>query len=214
MEPRLLVTAFEPFGLPGRSMRAENASESVLRAIRERPGFRHEALVLPVDARCEVHLARALNRDPAGIVALGESGAAGRWDTNVEFLARDLPPRAYRSEGIAPEVPRTAAVLPSSFAMDVPLLPGMEREDRIGSYWCNRAYWRVLQWCRLFSRPAIFLHFRVEGDRRNQLFHLEHVRAEMEARLAGGAAKPEPPAPEPRKAGSPREAGTVPLGVE
>jgi hypothetical protein len=56
----------------------------------------------------------------------------------------------------------------------------MERGDRIGAYWCNRAYFRVLQWCTLFARPGVFLHLRVDGARGRQLRHLEHVVAAME----------------------------------
>lgn len=176
---RLLITAFEPFGAPGKPKRPENASEEVLRAFGDRPSLRCDLVVLPVALRCEVVLARSLHRNPAGIVATGEAGSPGAWDTNVEAFARDLPVTA------APEGQEGVLRLESAFARGLPLLPGMEREDRIGSYWCNRAYFRVLQWCRFIRVPAVFLHFRVDGDRRRQLGHLEHVVAEMERVTAG-----------------------------
>jgi pyrrolidone-carboxylate peptidase len=178
---RILVTAFEPFGPPGGPVRPENASETVLRALRERDPARIDSIVLPVDPRCEVALARAFDADPPGVLALGEAGGPGEWDTNVEEVARDLP--VGRSPASAQD-PGSAVFRSSLFAAGVPLLPGMERGDRIGSYWCNRAYWRVLEWCQLFHRPAVFLHLRVGGDRARQADHAAHVLACME-RAAG-----------------------------
>ena len=172
----ILITAFEPFAPPGKPMRPENASERVLRAFEDRAGVRHRLLVLPVDPRCEVALARALHEDPAGVVAMGEAGLPGPSDTNVETCARDLP---VGPSGAAGEV-RPVRGLYSPFAADLPLVEGMSREDRIGTYWCNRAYFRVLEWCRRFARPAVFLHLRVDGDRERQVRHLEHVLARME----------------------------------
>ena len=179
--PRILVTAFEPFGPPGKPLRPENASERVLRAFLELHPARVSTVVLPVDARCEIHLAREFDRDPAGVVATGEAGGDGPWDTNVEEVARDLPVAA--SATLDPGAAGNAVFRTSLFAPALSLLPGMEREDRIGSYWCNRAYWRVLEWTQLFHRPAVFLHFRVGGDRERQVAHLAHVVAAMERTL-------------------------------
>lgn len=181
---RLLVTAFEPFGAPGRPKRPANASEEVLRAFAERHPGRCDLLVFPVDPRCEVRLARAMNANPAGVVAMGEAGLPGAWDTNVEVLAYDRPVAAAGTPGntagsATADAPARASAR-SSFAARLHLLPGMEREDRIGSYWCNRAYFRVLQWCTLFARPGVFLHLRVEGDRARQLLHLDHAVRAME----------------------------------
>ena len=181
--PTILVTAFEPFGMPGKPKRPENASETVIRAFEDRGRGRRTCVVLPVDPRCEVVLARALHGAPAGIVAMGEAGLPGTWDTNVETIARDLPVTASRPAGPAEERCLVAG-LASPFAASIPLLEGMEREDRIGSWWCNRAYFRVLQWCRLFGRHGVFLHLRVEGDRARQLRHLEHVVAAMEREIS------------------------------
>ena len=181
--PGILVTAFEPFGPPGKPKRPGNASETVLRAFEDRARGRGACVVLPVDPQCEVVLARALHGAPAGIVAMGEAGLPGTWDTNVEIVARDLPVTASRSAGPADEG-SPAAGLASPFAASIPLIAGMEREDRIGSYWCNRAYFRVLQWCRIFGKHGVFLHLRVEGDRPRQLRHLEHVVAAMERSIA------------------------------
>ena len=178
-QPRLLVTAFEPFGAPGRPRRPSNASEEVVRAFAQRHPDRCAIVVLPVDPRCEVRLARALDGNPSGVVSLGEAGLEGEWDTNVEVRARDLPVEAGRSR---PE--RGGLAADSPLARRIHLLPGMEREDRIGTYWCNRAYFRVLQWCARFDRPGIFLHLRVDGARGRQLRHLEHVVAAMEREAA------------------------------
>ncbi|NUN52972.1 MAG: hypothetical protein HUU06_09340, partial [Planctomycetaceae bacterium] len=65
---RILVTAFEPFGPPGGPVRPENASETVLRALLARDPGRFDALLLPVDPRCEVALARAFDGDPPGVL--------------------------------------------------------------------------------------------------------------------------------------------------
>lgn len=200
---RLLVTAFEPFAPPGKPLRAGNASEDVIRAFEDRSRGRCDLLVLPVDPTCEVRLARALNRDPSAVVAMGEAALPGTWDTNVEVRAWDRPVIQSRSAGVpsrsvpSRSVPSRAAGPPgaspseaffsSSFAAGLQLLPGMEREERIGSYWCNRAYYRVLEWCLRFERPAAFLHLRVDGDRGRQGVHLEHAvkEAEKAVRSAG-----------------------------
>ena len=187
--PRLLVTAFQPFGAPGKPVRPENASDSVLRAFGDREGNRYDLLVLPVEPLAEVLLARALARDPVGVVSMGEAGLPGAWDTNVEEVARDLPVTAGGHPGAA-----AAGFRASPFARSIPLLPGMERADRIGAYWCNRAYYRVLEWCQLFHRPAVFLHLRVEGHRARQLRHLDHAVRFMEESLRGPPAGSRPAA--------------------
>lgn len=183
--PLLLVTAFEPFGPPGRPPRAENASETVLRAFGRGPGRDHRLVVLPVDPRAEVVLARALQEGPAGVIGTGEAGLPGAWDTNLEVRAYDRPVTAARAAGEA----EPAAFLPSGLAPAIPLLPGMEREDRIGSYWCNRVYFRTLRWCLHLGRPAAFLHFRVDGDRDRQAAHLAHVAARMEEAVGATRAR-------------------------
>lgn len=193
----MLVTAFEPFappgGLPGKAKRPGNASEDVLRAFEDRARGRCDLLVLPVDPTCEVRLARALNRDPVAVVAMGEASLPGPWDTNVEVRAWDRPivpvrpasRPAFRPAAL-PDATPSESFFSSSFAAGLPLLPGMEREDRIGSHWCNLAYYRILEWCLRFERPAAFLHLRVDGDRGRQGAHLDHVLREA-ARAADSA---------------------------
>ncbi len=182
----ILVTCFEAFAPPGKRLRPENESEEVLRVFGDRnahrspvpgPGTgagRCDLLILPVDPRCEVQLARALHRNPSGVVAMGEAGLDGSWDTNVEVRAWDRPILTERAAGRPPRTP-SEAFFSSPFAASLPLLPGMEREERIGSYWCNRAYYRILEWCIRFERPAVFLHLRVGSDRTNHVAHLEHA---------------------------------------
>jgi pyrrolidone-carboxylate peptidase len=184
--PFILVTGFRPFGLPGRPSRPENASETVLRSLEDRSRGNHPFVVLPVDPRCEVLLARALDLGPAGVVATGEAGLDGSWDTNVEGVARDLPVQVVRPPERARLEDTTAGFIPSTFAGQVPLLDGMDRADRIGAFWCNRAYFRVLQWCRRFERPGVFLHLRVDGDRARQARHVEHVLGEMQRAVGAG----------------------------
>jgi pyrrolidone-carboxylate peptidase len=181
----MLVTAFEPFGLPGKAKRPGNASEDVLRAFEDRARGRYDLLVLPVDPKCEVRLARALNRDPVAVVAMGEASLPGPWDTNVEVRAWDRPIVPVRPAGLPGAAP-SESFFSSPFAAGLPLLPGMEREDRIGSYWCNLAYYRILEWCLRFERPTAFLHLRVDGDRGRQGAHLDHVLREA-ARAANSA---------------------------
>jgi len=175
---RILVTAFEPFGPPGKSKRDANASEEVVRAFRGNHPGRCDVRVLPVGPLAEVHLARALQLHPLGVVGMGETGQEGEWDTNVEPGAADI---TVRTGGLRPGTPMRA----SEFATSIPLLPGMEREVRIGAYWCNRIYFRALEWSHIHRIPAVFLHLRVGCDRRRQREHLEHVVAHME-RVVGG----------------------------
>ncbi len=176
----LLLTAFEPFGTPTRPDRGTNASEEVLLLWRERhPGI-HRTLILPVSRRAETILARALTADVAGVIATGEAGIDGAWDTNIEPWAEDRP---IASPGISPPGQETPLRLHSAFAPTVELVPGLEREPRIGAYWCNRVYFRILDWARWNPRPVVFLHLRVDGDRSRQRTHLEHVVAAMEGTI-------------------------------
>lgn len=180
--PRILVTAFRPFAPPGKAPRPVNRSEEVLGAFLARSPDAGDTLLLPADPRCEVALARALDRDPFGVVALGETAETGPWDTNVEENAYDLPVQAKNNGGPFRREPRW---LSSAFAETIPLREGMERRDRIGSWWCNRAYFRILQWCNRFARPGVFLHVRTEGDLERQVRHLDHVVKAMDAALSG-----------------------------
>jgi hypothetical protein len=181
-QPRILVTAFRPFAAPGKPMRPVNRSEEVLKAFLDRWPDSCRSLVLPVDARSEVVLARALDHNPLGVVCTGETGEPGDWDTNVEEFAFDLPVQAAYDGRPLREEPRW---LSSPFAESLPLREGMARRDRIGAFWCNRVYFRVLQWCNRFARPGVFLHLRTEGDLERQVRHLEHAVKAMDAALVG-----------------------------
>jgi len=179
--PRILVTAFRPFAPPGKPLRPSSRSEEVLAGFLVRTPDSVDTHLLPADPRCEVALARALDRDPFGVVALGETQEEGSWDTNVEENAYDLPVQAAAGGPFRRE-PRW---LSSFFAEGIPLREGMERRDRIGSWWSNRAYFRILQWCNRFARPGVFLHVRTDGDLERQVRHLDHVVKAMDAALAG-----------------------------
>ena len=180
--PRILVTAFRPFAPPGGTMRSANRSQEVLEALLAQSPGACDSLLLPVDPRCEVSLARSLDRDPDGIISLGETSEPGPWDTNVEEIAYDLP------VNVAPNTRhREPRWLSSAFASAFPLREGMERRDRIGAYWCNRVYFRALQWCNRFARPGVFLHLRTGGDLARQVRHLDHVLKAMDAALLGVA---------------------------
>jgi len=181
-QPRILVTAFRPFAPPGRPLRPVNRSQEVLEAFLARSPGAVRSLVLPVDPRCEVVLARALDQNPVGVVATGEIEEPGEWDTNVEEFAFDLPVQTSGEGRGARGEPRW---LSSPFAGSFPLREGMERRERIGAFWCNRVYFRVLQWCNRFARPGVFLHLRTEGDLERQVRHLEHAVKAMDAALVG-----------------------------
>jgi len=181
---RVLVTAFRPFAPPGGPMRPVNRSQEVLEAFRAASPDAGDFLVLPVDPRCEVALARSLDRNPAGVVCLGETSEAGDWDTNVEEMAYDLPVQSGPGASPRPVEPRWIS---SPFAGAFPLRDGMERRDRIGAFWCNRVYFRALQWCNRFARPGVFLHLRTSGDLGRQVGHLDHVLKALDAALLGVA---------------------------
>ena len=57
--PRILVTAFRPFAPPGGTMRSANRSQEVLEALLAQSPGACDSLLLPVDPRCEVSLARS-----------------------------------------------------------------------------------------------------------------------------------------------------------
>jgi hypothetical protein len=61
----------------------------------------------------------------------------------------------------------------------------MERQVRIGNFYCNRVYLRGLEHTSLRKRPAVFLHLRVDGDRGRQIGHVKYVLDEMERTIRG-----------------------------
>jgi hypothetical protein len=175
----ILVTAFAPFGTPLRPNRGANASEEVARAWigRGRTGVR--VLVLPVSPAAEVVLARALSANPSAIVATGEAAFPPGPDTVLEPWAEDREVETGPAEG-------PALRLHSSAADEISLVDGLARGPSIGRYWCNRVYFRILEWTLVHPRPAVFLHMRVEGDRARQRGHLDHVVARLDAMARTG----------------------------
>ncbi|MHC4924619.1 MAG: C15 family peptidase [Planctomycetota bacterium] len=174
---RILITAFEPFASPGKPMRDANASQEVLEAFVTRYPDRCDHVVLPVNTACEEQLHYAKEGGPAGISSMGEADREGDWHTNAEPLAWDRAVQTGTPED-------DASSMRSAFVEGLPLTEGMESEERIGSYWCNRVYYLDLQWSNGRGHPVVFLHLRVHGSRERQLEHLEHVVAHMERVLA------------------------------
>ncbi len=62
---KILITAFEPFGLIRGVILRENATMEVLRAFESRHDDRCTGIVLPVGPKCEDALLRALDDGPA-----------------------------------------------------------------------------------------------------------------------------------------------------
>ena len=163
-EPRLLITAFEPFG-----ERDRNASREVLAAIRARHGNRFSYAVLPVSDDGERRL-RALLADGRydGVIALGEDVRLPGRTIHVEPYAVDAPlSKEIRPARPSERVPAPAAVA-AARATGLPLVSG------IGLYYCNRVYLHALR----TERPAVFLHVPVHGDRAT---HVRQVLAVADA---------------------------------
>lgn len=174
--PRLLLTAFEPFG-GRRTNRSQTLLEQAARALQRDAEVRLATRLLPVDfARLPGAVGRALTAfrgGPDALVMLGESGDAG--SLRLERLAVNridarIPDNAGRQPaGVpvatpGPSAYLTSAKLPAALAAARREDPGAQISDHAGRFACNAAYYLALHLLREKGRaevPVLFVHVPV-----------------------------------------------------
>ena len=163
MAAKILLTAFEPFGLHrlvGEIASVfgaggpRNASLDVLNEIRARSGDRFEYLILPVRRECESIFEDCLDQTrPSGIISMGETDKIHRRRVNIEPYAVRAPLAAFSMGG------GMEFVESSPFVRGL----GIESKSEIGRYYCNRIYLTGLRWAN-GRRPAAFIHIPLAGS--------------------------------------------------
>jgi len=169
--PRILITAFEPFG--GRDL---NPSQELLKALPEREGI--DRLLLPVSIAgtwpmLAAHLAES---DPDIVLAMGE--ASGRGEICLEARAfNEIDLRIPDNDGMQPRGEVILAGGPQVLESDLPLseLAGTLRDLGhplhvsldAGRHLCNLVLYRLLEQARRAGRPqASFLHLPLLPEQR------------------------------------------------
>ena len=174
MTKKILITAFEPFGLTGAFLRKANASLDVMTRLQAAlPEDQYDFLTLPVADDAADLLRDHLDRtQPEGVLCLGELLTLKPGSVNLEPYAHDL------GATLNPLAPLMGAeILKSAFAESA--APMKKMTSTIGAYHCNNIYKTALQWSGANQDvPAAFMHVAVLGDRdRQSAAVLETVQA-------------------------------------
>lgn len=170
---RILITAFEPFGLSGR-LRNENASLSVLHRLQHSLSREdYEYLVLPTSVNAPVLLERyAELTKPQAILSLGEDLTQIPGAVRLEPYAHDREATANPIAGLF--VPR----LTSAFAQSV--VPNTKNSTLL-SWHCNAVFRAGLKWAaRNDDVPVAFAHVAIIGNRARQAEKTLAILAQMD----------------------------------
>lgn len=170
---RILVTAFEPFGLIGSWIRRSNASLDVMESLKI-PDLELNKLTLPVsDAGVEAFIETLNKTKPDGIISLGEHMLIS--DVVLEPYARNVPVSSLPLRAIFGEKVQSAFVR----AWDTG-----SSKSRIGGYYCNQIYLHGLKWAQENGQiPVAFVHIPVIGDGDKYRQQVENVLGKMKSVL-------------------------------
>lgn len=160
---KILITAFEPFGLTGAFLRKANASGEVMGRLQAiLPPDQYDFLTLPVSSQSAEIFQRHLKAlKPDGVLCLGEHLTLKPGHVQLENYAHDC---AVSLNPLTPFMGQR--VLSSAFAESIAPL---KNKSTIGAYHCNNIYKNALQWSQANDgAPAAFLHVAVFGDRDRQ----------------------------------------------
>ncbi len=158
---KILITAFEPYGLSGR-LRGENASLSVLHGLQQRLSRQeYEYLVLPVSENAPIILDRYADLiRPAAILSLGEDLTQLPNAVRIEPYAHDREATSNPIAGLF--VPR----LVSTFAQSV---RPETKNSTLLSWHCNAVFRAGLKWAaHNENAPVAFAHVAIIGNRARQ----------------------------------------------
>jgi len=157
---KILITAFEPFGLIRGKLLNKNASKEVIDLVKD--NLIHDANfeIISVNAQGEKLLCDKLNSyKPTGVICMGENLLQHGSSIHIEPYAIDSPVSTLTLGGIN-KIER------SSFAEYAIEKFNQTQDSKIGTYYCNRAYLCSLRWCEANgSRPVVFVHVPVSGSR-------------------------------------------------
>jgi pyrrolidone-carboxylate peptidase len=155
---KILVTAFEPFGLSGQ-LRQRNASSDILELLQHEHNY--EFLKLPVAKSGLQILEEKLDTSrPSAILAMGEDLGMLPNGIRLEPFAYDASVTTNPLGHIGKKSvssPFAKAALPDNAPCG------------IGTYYCNGIYKTALDWAsRNGNQPVGFIHVAVLGARKTQ----------------------------------------------
>lgn len=192
MTAKLLLTAFQPFGLKGL-VSGQNISKQVCDALARERGGDVQYVVLDVGPAAETQLSVALAEEPGGVLLSGE-------DLSLLTSPARVEPRAYNpGQQLGLNIPKLvpwgvlsfrlpwARSLSSNLAEQAAAAAGGRRaelREHIGTFWCNRMYYRALEWGQAQARPVLFVHLGVFGQFQEKL---SAMRAILDLMLKRGA---------------------------
>jgi pyrrolidone-carboxylate peptidase len=166
--PRILITAFEPFGLTGKFLGRGNASQDVMDNIMVLDRIRYDFQLLPASREAPVELRQRLKiSPPSGVLLMGEDLVKNPLHVKIEPSAN------------------AGLVLTSSFAESI----APNNRSTIGHFHCNSVYATALRWSEEVDpkAPVVFVHIPVLG---NHLHHTQEVFGILEKMQAHLGEKP------------------------
>ena len=174
---KILVTAFEPFGLSGKFFRHSNASQIVAERIQSALPDNYVFEFLPVSDRAEEKMQEILDREqPDGVMSLGEDFIIPSGHVRVEPYAHKKKPSVLPVLFDSPE-----NRLVSDF---VSQMNGGDRKSTIGAYFCNRVYLTALEWGQENGNvPVSFIHVPIMGDKSRHAEQVLDVVGKMETAI-------------------------------
>lgn len=160
---KILITAFEPFGLIGSWVRNNNASKQVMDIMRQSNNNDLLYETLPTSDHAIPKFLDILDKEqPTGILSMGEHLLLPPNNIKLEPFAYDTGVNAL------PLVTLFAKTVTSDFAKSL-----SEKNDSssIGSYFCNQIYLQGLNWSKENGDiPVAFIHIPILGN------HEEHAK--------------------------------------
>ncbi len=178
---KILVTAFEPFGLIGAWLRRSNASMETLEHLKQGGDEHIMGLVLPASDAGMAQFKETLDRvRPAGVISMGEHMLIPSTNVVVEPHAYDM--------GV------TAMPLRHLFSdkVEAPFVKRHEEQSgssMIGGYYCNQIYLQGLQWAQENGNvPVAFVHVPVIGSAEKSADQVQNLIQKMKSEIEHASA--------------------------
>ncbi|PCI54994.1 MAG: hypothetical protein COB36_09080 [Alphaproteobacteria bacterium] len=160
---KILITAFEPFGLIGAWFRSENTSQQLINQIQQTHGEEFLYQTLPTSEEAIPQFLAFLDREkPTGILSMGEHLLLPPQNIKLEPFAYDI------SISTLPLKQLFAKTITSDFVSNI---DEQHKSSSIGSYYCNQIYLQGMNWAKENGNiPVAFTHIPVLGN------HDEHAQ--------------------------------------
>lgn len=181
---KILITAFEPFGLIGKFVRGENTSQKILEGLRAAHPDRFLFKTLPVSQDAVTQLHDLLEKErPSGILAMGEHLFVSPKEVKIEPYALNTPASPFPDLTI-----HFKDKVSSAFVNQLGL---GETGSSIGNYYCNQIYLEGLNWAQQNGNvPVAFIHTPVLGDHQRHGDQVLKILEKMQA--YSNTIRPEP----------------------